>query len=264
MTVTQTMLTDALRALGISPGDAVVVHGSLKSFGTVEGGARAVCAAIMTAVGGQGLVTMPMLAYSEDEYGDLLREPAAGAKVRTGLIPATFATLPGVCKANHPLYAFSYFGLDAESLARECGRLMLPYGADQPLHRLFARRGKIVQLGVDDVTNTSIHVAEELADPDYLSSKKSVSRITVDEFFTLPVEERRETLQKHRAGPRRDFRKCTPLIEAAGARRTATVGRARVAVTDFTGMCELLLAEFRRNPEFMVRETTEAQQIRKG
>jgi len=246
------MLCDVLHSLGISPGDAVVVHGSLKSFGIVEGGAAAVSEAVMTAVGTQGLITMPMLTFSEDEHGDLLREPTVGAKVHTGLIPATFATLPDVRKADHPLYAFSYFGRDAESLARECERLMLPYGADQPLHCLFARRGKIVQLGVDDVTNTSIHVAEELADPEYLAEKKSVSRITVDDFFALPVEARREVMRRHRTGPRRDFRKCTPLIEAAGLRRTAIVGSARVAVTDFTGMCELLIAEIRRNPDFML------------
>jgi len=246
------MLSDALHSLGIAPGDAVVAHGSLKSFGAVEGGAATVGAAVMAAVGAEGLATMPVYASSIDEHGDLLREPAAGAKVVTGLIPATFAGLPGVRMTRHPLYAYSYYGRDADTLADACERLLVPYGPDQPLHCLFARRGKIVQLGVDDVTNTSIHVAEELADPAYLAEKKSVSHITVDEFFALPAEERRAILQKHRTGPRRNFRLCTPLIEAAGVRRTAMVGSARVAVTDFTGMCERLLAEFRRDPEFML------------
>jgi len=252
MTVTQSMLLAALRSLGVSSGDAVVAHGSLKSFGHVEGGAAAVAGAIMAAVGSQGLATMPVYASSEDEYGDLLREPAAEAKIYTGLIPATFAGLPGVRKVCHPLYAYAYYGRDAEELARECERLLLPYGADQPLHCLFARRGKILQLGVDDVTNTSIHVAEELADPDYLAEKKSVSHVTVEDFFSLPVDKRREIMQKHRTGPRRDFRRCAPLIEAAGLRRSAMVGSARVAVTDFTGMCELLIAELTHNPEFML------------
>jgi len=252
MTVTQSMLLAALRSLGIAPGDAVVAHGSLKSFGVVEGGAAAIAGAVMAAVGIEGLATMPVYASSVNEYGDLLREPLPEAKVYTGLIPATFAGLPGVRKVRHPLYAYAYCGRDAEELALECERLLVPYGADQPLHCLFARRGKILQLGVDDVTNTSIHVAEELADPDYLAEKKSVSHVTMDEFFSLPVEERREIMQKHRAGPSRDFRRCTPLIEAAGLRRSAVVGIARVAVTDFTGMCELLIAEITGNPEFMV------------
>ena len=253
MTVTKPMLSTALRELGIVPGDAVVVHSSLKSFGQVDGGPAAIAEAVMEVVGADGLVTMPVYAQSEDEHGDLRRAPDPAARVSTGIIPATFGRLPGVRLAAHPLYAFGYYGRDAEELARQAERLLFPYGPDQPLNCLYPRRGKIVQLGVDDVTNTSIHVAEELADPDYLAAKKSVSHVTVEEYFALPVEERREIMQQHRTGPRRDFRKCTPLIEAAGLRKTAAVGSARVAVTDFTGMIDLLSNEIRHNPELMIR-----------
>ncbi|MHB9108028.1 MAG: AAC(3) family N-acetyltransferase [Armatimonadota bacterium] len=253
MTVTKSMLCTALRDLGIVPGDAVVVHSSLKSFGQVDGGPAAIAETVTEVVGTDGLVTMPVYAQSEDEHGDLLRVPEPAARVSTGIIPATFGRLPGVRLATHPLYAFGFFGRDAEELQRKTERLLLPYGPDQPLNCLYPRRGKIVQLGVDDVTNTSIHVAEELADPDYLAAKKSVSATTVDAFFALPVEARREIMEKHRTGPRRDFRKCTPLIEAAGLRNAVLVGSARVAATDFVGMIDLLSEEIRRNPELMIR-----------
>lgn len=251
--VTKSLLIAVLRDLGLAPGDAVVVHSSLKSFGQVEDGPAAIAEAVMDVVGTDGLVTMPVYAQSENEYGDLLRVPAMTAPVSTGIIPATFRRLPGVCLAAHPLYAFGFYGRDAQELAQTYERLLLPYGPDQPLNCLYPRRGKIVQLGVDDVTNTSIHVAEELADPEYLAAKKSVSKTTVNEYFALPVDVRREIMRKHQTGPRRDFRKCTPLIEAAGLRKTITVGSARVAVTDFVGMIDLLSDEIRRNPELMIR-----------
>ena len=101
--VTKIILRDALRSLGIAPGDAVVAHGSLKSFGVVDGGAAAVAEAVMAAVGPEGLATMPVYASSEDENGDLLPVPSPEAKVSTGIIPATFARLPGVHLAVHPL-----------------------------------------------------------------------------------------------------------------------------------------------------------------
>lgn len=250
--VTKSMLITALREIGLTAGDAVVVHSSLKSFGQVKGDSATIVSAVLAVVGADGLVTMPVYAQSEDDRGDLLRVPAASAPVSTGIIPATFRRFPGVCLATHPLYAFAFYGRDAEELARTSERLLLPYGPDQPLTCLYPRRGKIVQLGVDDRTNTSIHVAEELADPEYLAAKKSVSAITVDAFFALPVEERREVMRKHQTGPRRDFRKCTPLIEATGLRKTTLVGNARVAVTDFVGMIDLLREEIRRNPELMI------------
>jgi aminoglycoside 3-N-acetyltransferase len=250
--VTREDLRRALEALGLRRGQAVVVHSSLKRFGTVEGGAEALGGAVMDAAGPEGLVIMPVYASSVDKNGDLLREPAPDAPVSTGIVSAAFGRHPQAVFARHPLYAYAFYGKDAAELARQCGRLLVPYGADQPLTCLFPRNGLIVQLGVDDNTNTSIHVAEELADPAYLADKKAVSGITVDEFFRLPVERRREILARHRTGPRRDFSVCTPLIVAAGLRRTTMVGKASVAVTDFSGMCHLLTDALRRDQNLMI------------
>ncbi len=251
--VTKSDIRAALHSLGIQRGHAIVVHSSLKSFGRVDGGAPAVVEAAMEAVGPEGVLTMPVYASSTDAHGDLLRTPAPDAPVSTGQIPAAFGRHPQTVFAEHPLYAYGYYGRDAEELAATCRRLLVPYGPDQPLTCLFPRRGYIVQLGTNDVTNTAIHVAEEMADPAYLAEKKSVSGITVDAFFALPVEERRAILNKHQAGPRRDFLQCTPLIAQAGIRRTTRVGTATAAVTDFTAMCHLLSDALRRNPGLMIR-----------
>ena len=203
--VTREDIRRALEALGIRPGHAIVVHSSLKRFGRVEGGAEAVVEVLMEAVGPEGLVTMPVYASSVDEHGDLLRKPAPDAPISTGIVSVTFGRHPRAIFASHPLYAYAFYGKDAAELARKCERLLVPYGADQPLTCLFPRQGFIVQLGVDDIKNTSIHVAEDLADPAYLADKKSISGITVDEFFRLPAGSRREILARHRTGPRRDF-----------------------------------------------------------
>jgi len=252
-TVRQKDIRLALESLGIRRGHAIVVHSSLKSFGRVEGGAGAVVEALLETVGPQGLVTMPVYSSSTDANGDLQRKPAQDAPISTGIISATFGRNPQAVFAPHPLYAYAFYGKGASELARKCERLLVPYGPDQPLTCLFPRNSFIVQLGVDDFTNTSIHVAEELADPPYLADKKSVSSITVDEFFQLPVQRRREILVKHRTGPRRDFSLCTPLITAAGLRRTAIVGQANVSVTDFCGMCRLLTDALRHDPQLMIR-----------
>lgn len=249
--VSRQRLTDILLGIGLVPGDAVVVHGSLRSFGHVAGGPSAVAEAVMHAVGSSGLVVMPVYAQSMDAHDDLLRTPDLNATVSTGAIPAAFSRLPDVCLSAHPLYGFAFSGQNAAKLARACERLLLPYGARQPLACLYPRQGKILQLGVDDRTNTSIHVAEELADPAYLSEKKSVSTLTVDEFFSLPVASRRLVMQQHRAGPRRDFRTCTPLIEEAGIRRVTAAGNARIAVTDFVKMIDLLVDAMQRDPYLM-------------
>jgi len=250
--VTEAEIRAGLQRLGLAPGSAVVVHSSLRSFGHVRGGADAVVRAVLQAVGPDGLVIMPVYRCSFDARGDLLRTPLPSAPVSTGAIPAAFGQRSDVFLTDHPLYSTGFWGQDAEALAHRHSRLMFPYGEDQPLNCLRDRRGCILQLGVDDSTNTSIHVAEEIADPPYLAEKKTQSHLGVEEFFAMPVEARRESLAHHRAGPRRDFRKATPLIEAAGIRRTTRIGECRAALTDFVAMCELLILRLRREPDFLV------------
>ncbi len=250
--ITCQQLGSSLENMGIRAGAAIVVHSSLKSFGQVEGGPGAVVDALIRTVGPEGCVIMPVYASSLDQNGDLLRRPAPQTRVSTGLIAATFGQDARTVLSSHPIYAYAYYGRDARDLARKTETLMTPYGPDQPLMHLFQRQGHIVQLGVDDRTNTSIHVAEELADPPYLAGKKSASSLTVEAFFLLPPEQRRDIIVKHRSGPRRNFRLCSPLIEAAGLRRSAWVGQALVTVTEFSGMCRLLIDTLRHNPRFMI------------
>lgn len=62
--VTKADLLAALRALGVRAGDVLEVHGSLRSFGHVEGGAETVIAALKEAVTDAGTLFMPALRLS--------------------------------------------------------------------------------------------------------------------------------------------------------------------------------------------------------
>ncbi len=251
--VTCEQICSCLASVGVRPGMAIVVHGSLKSFGYVEGGPQTVIEALIKTVGSEGLIIMPVYAASFDQKGELLRSPSPRERISTGQIAAAFGQDSRTILASHPMYAYAFYGRDARKLARKAEVLLMPYGSGQPLAGLFPRRGYIVQIGVDDRTNTSIHVAEEFAEPPYLTEKKSVSHISVKDYFLLPLEIRREMLTLHRAGPRRDFSISTSLIEKAGLRKTAIVGTATVMATDFSGMCELLIDKIRKNANMMMK-----------
>ena len=250
--IRQTAIQDGLARLGVSPGHAVVVHGSLKSFGCVAGGAPSVVSALVETIGPHGLIIMPAYACSLDAAGDILPVPHPEARVTTGAIAAAFGARGDVMLARHPLYAFAFHGAASETLARRHARLMFPYAKDQPLYCLHARRGHVLQLGVDDRTNTSIHAAEEIADPPYLAAKKSQSHLTVGAYFAMNRAQRRRSLAEHRAGPRRDFRKATPIIEQAGIRRSTMVGCCRATLTSFVPLIELLVKRMREEPDLLL------------
>ena len=195
---------------------------------------------------------MPVYACSLDAEGDMLPAPKPEAPVTTGAIPAAFAARRDVALARHALYAFGFYGVASQTLARRHARLMFPYGKDQPLYCLHARQGHLLQLGVDDRSNTSIHTAEEIADPLYLATKKSQSHLTVDAYFAMDRAGRRRSLAQHRAGPQRDFRKATPIIEQAGIRRSAMIGHCLATLTPFIPLLELLLEGMRREPNLLL------------
>ena len=52
-------LKTCLRTAGVYPGDALLVHSSLKAFGPIEGGADTVIDGLLQAVGFDGLIAVP-------------------------------------------------------------------------------------------------------------------------------------------------------------------------------------------------------------
>lgn len=73
--MTVVTLKDVVRAvkeLGVTQGDIVLVHSSLKSMGHVEGGAETVIGGFMEAVGADGTLVMPTL--SQKDVRDITRQ----------------------------------------------------------------------------------------------------------------------------------------------------------------------------------------------
>jgi len=170
-----------LRALGCHDGLAVVVHSSLRSFGTVIGGAAAVCDALVRTCG-----TILMPASSGDRCGipappGLVRPDNAAIIAESwesftaaleraqpfdcglpidrelGVIPETLRQRCAPQRSVHPLFSMIARGQHAaELLAAQ--RLDWPLG---PLDALEARDGAVLLLGVDHTSTTAIHLAEQ-------------------------------------------------------------------------------------------------------
>ena len=77
MHTTQQLKQD-LAALGVCPGDAVLMHSSYKSLGGIEGGAAGFFAAFLELLGAQGTLALPALSYA---YFKKLHKPASKARL---------------------------------------------------------------------------------------------------------------------------------------------------------------------------------------
>lgn len=159
-------------ALGLLPGDAVLVHAGLRSVGPVLGGPDALIGALRDAVGPDGTI----LAYCDWNYDDRdLPDPALRAHVPpfdplasratrdNGAFPELLRTTPGARRSASPGASCAALGGRADWFVADHA-LDYGYGPQSPFGRLVAAGGKTLMLGAPLDTMTLLHHAEHLAD----------------------------------------------------------------------------------------------------
>jgi aminoglycoside 3-N-acetyltransferase len=169
----------AARDLDLS-GRPLCVHASLRSFGSVEGGAQALIDGLLAEGCTIIVATFSYNEYSEPPPSDLrparngsdyaafggsstrrIYRPSSQAIDRTdiGAIPATVLAMPGRVRGDHPLNSFTAVGPLAEALI--VGQS--PKNVYAPLAGIAEADGCVVLMGVSLDKMTLIHLAEKQA-----------------------------------------------------------------------------------------------------
>src|SRR6476659_3768347 len=108
------LIVDAIRAMGVRPGELLIAHSSYKSFGApVAGGPKAVARALIDAVAPGGSVFVPTFNYGQAPY-----DPAT-TRSFDGAVSEAFRQLPGVVRSPHPTHPLAGVGPDAPDILRE-------------------------------------------------------------------------------------------------------------------------------------------------
>jgi aminoglycoside 3-N-acetyltransferase len=189
-------LTRDLRALGLAPGDTVMVHASVRAVGPVAGGPDQIHLAIKDAIGPEG--TMLMYASAPDGYDEVGRgmlppdveaelleklppfdaETARSAR-DNGALVEMLRTYPGA-RVNDHVARFVAWGKHAEHLFAE-QPWNYAFGSGSALERFVQLDGRILLLGSDHDAVTFLHYAEHVGD---FPGKRVVR-------YLVPVLERR-------------------------------------------------------------------------
>lgn len=150
----------SLRQAGLTAGDHVVVHSSLRSVGPIEGGADTFIDALLEVVGDRGTLAMPSFNYTRP-----LPEPYFDAQLtagRTGSLTEVFRKRATTLRSIHPTHSVCATGPRAVEFLADHLKVEA-VGAGSPLDRIAQAGGYILMVGVTHVVNTTIHVGESYA-----------------------------------------------------------------------------------------------------
>src|SRR5262245_4192697 len=160
---TKAQLLEQARQLGVTVGDSVMVHASLRAVGRMLGGPDVLIDALMEAVGPAG--TMMMYVGCEQPFDDVGRgcltdeeeafilehcpsfDPMTARASRAfGALAELFRTRSGVICSGNPGARMAALGAKAEWLTRD-HPLNYGMGAGSPLEKLCQAGGKVLLLG---------------------------------------------------------------------------------------------------------------------
>lgn len=175
--LTRALLCGDIRALGVRPGDTLMVHAAISRVGRLMNGPDALIGALLDSVGPAGTI----MAYASwdtlhdgllDPDGRVLAEwrahappfdPALSRAVRmNGVLPEFMRTTPGARRSRNPGASMVAIGARADWLTAD-HPLDYGYGDGSPLAKLLDAGGRVLMIGAPYDTMTMLHLAEHRA-----------------------------------------------------------------------------------------------------
>ena len=254
-------LTRDFLALGVVPGDVVMMHASVRAVGDSAGGPDDIHLALRDALTPEGTLLMyagcPRYVdevgrggLSAEEEAEVLEKvlpfdaETARADRSNGTLVEFFRSYPGT-RVNPHVARFAAWG-------RQVDRLFASqpwdyaYGRDSALERFVALEGKVLTVGSDHDTVTFLHYAEHIVDiPD-----KRIAR------FKVPVAEHGARVWRdmaevdssagaHASWPDRFFARIVDTHLATTGNTGGPVGDATCHLIPARGLLEFALAAMR-------------------
>ncbi|HTL30882.1 MAG TPA: AAC(3) family N-acetyltransferase [Tepidisphaeraceae bacterium] len=230
--VTVDEIRDGIRASGIKPGDLLLAHSSLKSFGTVESGADAVAEALVQSVSPGGTVFVPTFNFSKVPW-DRANTPSL-----TGAITEAFRLRPDAVRSDHSTHAVTGVGPLAQEILADHEKHH-PFGEDSPLWRLWQRNAWVLLIGCRHNSSSMIHVAEENVGVPYLKRTRTQKIVTKDGF-------REVTLRRPNCST--SFNRIDAPLRAAGKIKDGTIGLSHLMLMRAQDIVTAASEMLRRDP----------------
>jgi aminoglycoside 3-N-acetyltransferase len=172
-------LVGGFRRLGVTPGQTLLVHASLRSFGWVDGGAATVAEALRETLGPDGNIVVPASTETNSLTSRKHREGIDQMTARharryraempafdrdttasgAGAIAENVRKSAGAVRSAHPQSSFAALGPEADYLMAD-HQLGSHLGEQSPLAKLYKMDARVLMIGVGYRSCTAFHLAE--------------------------------------------------------------------------------------------------------
>ena len=176
--------------LGISPGDTVLMHSSMKALGT-DMTPENFLLELMQILTDEGTLLLPALTY-ESVTTDHPYFSISESEPCVGILPKTFMKMDGVLRSMHPTHSVCAWGSNADTITRKHLHDNTPVGPCSPFMLLLEYCGKILFVGDILYSCTFMHGIEEIVNAPYVMNRDmtkytltdSIGNISKKEYYT--------------------------------------------------------------------------------
>lgn len=210
-----------LIALGVRPGDLLMVHSSLRSIGLVDGGPETVVDALLQALGPQGTLVVPTFTYPTAGEPDFVFDPTHTPS-QMGAVSEAARRRPEAHRSIHLAHSIAAIGPLARTITTSGGAS--GWDVQSPMRQVFNRSGRYLLLGVPYQNLTAMHLCEVWLELPYRKPRVSEGRMRRPDGSTTPlVSIGTPPLPGH---PGSDYNRLGQRMEDAGLVNLGPVGNA--------------------------------------
>jgi len=171
-------INDQIIELGITPGDVILMHSSMKSLGT-DMTPEEFLLELINALTPEGTLLLPALTYESVTFENP-RFSINDSEPCVGILPKTFYKMPGVIRSMHPTHSVCAWGAKADELTKKHIDDNTPVGLNSPFMLLPEYKGKLLFIGDVLGSCTFMHGIEEIVDAPYTLNEKMTTYTLID------------------------------------------------------------------------------------
>ena len=161
-TVTSSDLIKGFREVGLKPGDVVLTHSAMRTFGPIDDGADALIDALLEVIGPRGTLVAPAFTFAHEAEDDPIIDPARD-RSEMGIITETARKRTDAFRSTAYRHSFAAIGRRA-TVITDVDPALPVFDFRSSFGVMLSLNTHVLLLGVTYTSSTSHHFAEMVCD----------------------------------------------------------------------------------------------------